>query len=815
MSRTFARIVFALVTAAALAAPAAAQTAPPLAGSGYQLPPKVVVDILDAPPLPTAAISPTRQTVALLERASMPTIAELSQPMLRLAGLRINPRTNGPHLQTRLKGITLKTVADGSEAKVVVPADPALSWLGFSPDGKRLAFTHTRETGVELWVADAITGQAKAVSAATLNGVWDDPCAWNADGTTLLCRFIVPSRGAVPVAPGVPTGPNIQENRGTPAPVHTYPDLLTSAHDEELFEYYGTSLLALVDATTGARTPVGRPGLYEVAELSPNGEHVLVSRLKRPFSRLVQASDFAKEVEVWDRRGTVLRKIADLPIADTVPNEGVLPGPRAWRWQPTAPATLVWAEALDEGNPKNQVPHRDKLVTLAAPFTATPADLLRTEYRFRDIAWTEKGSALLTEYDRAKRWTRTWVLDAPGTMPRKLWDRSAEDEYANPGRPLVKPGRGPQTIAQHGDAIFATGTGASSDGDRPFLDRVNLKTLATERLFRSDTKSYESVVGLLSDDGSMVLTRYETAKDSPNFYRRAIPGNEKSALTAFADPAPQLAGIQKQLLTYARKDGVQLSATLYLPAGYKPGTRLPVLFWAYPREFTDPKAASQVTGSANRFTTVNGPSHLLFLTQGYAVVDNPTMPIVGPGETANNTYVEQLVASAQAAVDTVVKMGVADPDRLVIAGHSYGAFMTANLLAHSDLFRAGIARSGAYNRTLTPFGFQNEQRTFWEAPDVYAKMSPFWYANAIKEPILLIHGEADNNTGTFPIQSERFYMALKGHGATVRYVTLPFEAHGYAARESVLHTVAEMLNWADTYAKNAPPRGGVGEIGKR
>ncbi len=774
--------------------------------SGYLVPPQAIVDILDAPPLPTASISPTRQTVALLERASMPTIAEIAEPMLRLAGLRINPRTNGPHMPARLRGITLKPVDGGKDVKVTVPANPALTWLGFSPDGKRLAFTQTRDAGVELWVADATTGLAKALSAATLNAAWGEPCAWNADGATLLCRFIVPSRGPVPAPPLVPTGPNIQENHGKGAPVPTYPDLLRSAHDERLFTYYASSLLAIVDAATGARTPLGRAGLYETASLSPSGEYALVTRLKEPFSRVVEAGDFAKDVEVWNRRGTVVRTIADLPVADTVPNEGVLPGPRQYAWQANVPATLVWAEALDEGNPKNQVPHRDKLLTLTAPFTGTPSELLRTEYRFRAIDWTERGIALVTEYDRAKRWTRTWVLDAPGAQPRKLWDRSAEDAYANPGRPLVRPGGGPDVIGQQGDTIFVAGAGASPEGERPFLDRVDLKTLATERLFRSDTRSYESVVGLLAETGTSILTRYETAKDAPNFYVRALPGSDKRALTAFADPAPQLAGIQKQLLTYTRKDGVQLSATLYLPPGYKPGTRLPMLFWAYPREFTDPKAASQVTGSANRFTTITGPSHLLFLTQGYAVLDNPTMPIVGPGETANDTYVDQLVASAQAAVDTVVTLGVADPDRLVIAGHSYGAFMTANLLAHSDLFRAGIARSGAYNRTLTPFGFQNESRTFWEAAPIYASMSPFWFANRITEPILLIHGEADDNTGTFPVQSERFYLALKGHGATVRYVTLPFEAHGYSARESVLHTVAEMLNWADTHAKHAPAR---------
>jgi dipeptidyl aminopeptidase/acylaminoacyl peptidase len=784
-----------------------------LAVAQYQLPPKEIVDILDASPLPTAVASPSGEAIALLERASMPTVAELAQPMYRLAGMRINPKTNGPHRAQTLKAISLRQLADPAaiagqvppEIKVTLPANARLSWIGFSPDGKRLAFTHTRDTGIELWMADAATGQARAISTASLNAVWGTPCDWLADSAALLCRFVPPSRGAAPVAPEAPTGPNVQENLGRQAPVRTYQDLLTSAHDEALFEHYATSLLAIVDAASGARRPVGPAGLYQIAETSPNGEYILVARVKRPFSRLVPADDFPKEVEIWNRRGEVVRKVADLPVADTVPNNGVLPGPREYTWHANAPATLVWAEALDGGDPKQPAAQRDRLLAIGAPFTSDPTELVRTEYRFRSICWTDTGTALVNEYDRGRRWTRTWVIDSPGSAPRKLWDLSAEDRYADPGTPMTRPASPHRAIIQNGDFIYTTGEGASPQGDRPFLARVNLRTAAGERLFQTDDRSYEPVVALLAADASSFLTRRESPADPPNYFVRQR-GSTPRAITAFADPAPQLRGITKQLLTYKRNDGVQLSATLYLPPAYRKGDRLPMVLWAYPREFSDPGTASQVIGAPNRFTVVSGPSHMLFLTQGYAVLDNPTMPIVGPGESANDTYVEQLVASAQAAVDTAVAMGVVDRDRIVAAGHSYGAFMTANLLAHSDIFRAGIARSGAYNRSLTPFGFQNESRTFWEAANIYTRMSPFWYANKIREPVLLLHGEADNNSGTFPIQTERFYMALKGHGATVRYVTLPHEAHGYAARESVLHTVAEMLNWADKYAKNAGPR---------
>ncbi|MBL8138555.1 MAG: S9 family peptidase [Acidobacteria bacterium] len=772
----------------------------------YLLPPKAIVDALDAPPPPDVYLSPARDVVAVLDRAPMPSIADLARPMLRLAGLRIDPKNNGRHRARTARALTLKTVADGAARTVTLPASPALTWIGFSADGQRFAFTHTGDTAIQLWLGTTATGRAQAVDALAVNGVFGAGCTWVGTGTQLLCSTIPAGRGPAPVAPAAPTGPNVQEHRGGVAPVRTYQDLLTSAHDERLFTYHGTSQLVLVNTATLARTPLGRPGLYPQAQPSPDGQHVLVTMLTAPFSRLVPYDDFARTIAVWDRSGAVTKTIATLPVADNIPNGGVPTGPRAVRWQPTAAATLTWAEALDGGNPKQAAPQRDRVVTLAAPFTAAPAELARTEHRFGSLQWTDKGVGLLTENDRTTRRTRTWVLDGAGAEPRKLWDRSAEDSYSHPGTPIRREGAsGLDVIPQTGTTIFLAGTGASPQGDKPFLDALDLATLKASRTYQM-TEGYEPVVGLLADDGSRVLTRFETKNTPPATLVRSTTDGRRVTLTTSVDPAPGISGAQKQLITYARADGVQLSATLYTPAGWTPEKgRLPMILWAYPREFVDPNAAGQVSGSAQRFTGVSGASHLLLLTQGYAILDDPSMPIVGPGETANNTYVEQLVASAKAAVDKVVAMGVADPNRLVAGGHSYGGFMTANLLAHSDLFRAGIARSGAYNRTLTPFGFQNEQRTFWEVPEIYSRMSPFNHAHLIKEPVLLIHGEADDNSGTFPIQSERFYAALKGHGATARYVTLPHEAHGYAARESVLHTVAEMLNWANEWTKPSAP----------
>jgi dipeptidyl aminopeptidase/acylaminoacyl peptidase len=490
----------------------------------------------------------------------------------------------------------------------------------------------------------------------------------------------------------------------------------------------------------------------------------------------------------------------------------VNPGPRAVQWRADAPATLVWAEAADGGNARREARVRDRVLLLEAPFTAQPKVLIELDQRYAGTLWGRDDLALVRTRWSTDARTKTYGVNPaqPGAEPRLLWDRSSEDAYGDPGAPLTRTdARGNRVLhfSADGGSLFLDGNGASPKGDYPFLDRLELATGPTERLWQAEDPYYETMVALLDDTGDRFVTRRESLTDAPNYFVRDRAAGSATALTDFKDPAPQLAGIQREMITYQRADGVTLSATLFTPPGYdaQRDGPLPMVLWAYPREFRDADAAAQVQGSPNRFSRPGGSSHLFLLTQGYAILDGPAMPIIGEGDVEpNDSYIEQLVSSAEAAVDKVVEMGVAERGRIGVGGHSYGAFMTANLLAHSDLFRAGIARSGAYNRTLTPFGFQAEPRSYWEAQPVYLRMSPFNYANQINEPILLIHGEADNNSGTFPVQSERMYQALKGHGATVRYVVLPHESHGYAARESVLHTLAEMVGWMDKYVKHAP-----------
>jgi dipeptidyl aminopeptidase/acylaminoacyl peptidase len=795
------------------------------AQGGYQKPPQEVLNVLNAPVTPTAFISPARDRMLLATGVRYPSIADLAQPMLRLAGLRINPNTSGPHRAQYFVAYTLKRIPDGAETKVSLPPGAHASAPEWSADGKRFAFTNTTPTGIELWTGDAATGALTKVRGAAVNAIYGDAVQWMPDGRTLLVQLVPAARPKLAPAPGVPVGPTIQESSGKAAPIRTYEDMLKNSYDEDQFEYYATTQLAYVDAASGKVTNVGQPAIYETARPSPDGQYLLVARVHRPFSYLQPVSDFPKEVEVWDARGRMVHKLASLPLQDQVPIDGVQVGPRRYGWRPTEAATLAWVEALDEGNPKNKVANRDRLVQLKAPFSGSPSEVIKTEQRFAGLQWFERGGlAFVSDYDRDTRKQRTWIVNAdnPAEAPRLVWNRNNQDRYNDPGTPLTHAlANGQRVVWQNGDDIYLTGTGASRAGDRPFLDRINLKTLKAERLFRSDAQSYETPITLLKDDGSEFITRRETPIEPSNYFVRtlsssggitpteageAVVASSSKPLTSFTDPSPQLRGIKKQLVTYKRKDGVTCSFTLYLPPGYKEGTRLPTVVWAYPLEFNDIDTASQVTGSTQRFTTISGYSHLFFLLEGYAVLDNVTMPVVGTPEKVNDTYVDQIVMSAQAAIDKAVEMGVTDRDRVGVGGHSYGAFMTANLLAHSDLFRAGIARSGAYNRTLTPFGFQSERRTIWEAPKMYLDVSPFMYADKINEPLLMTHGEADDNTGTFPIQSERMYQAIRGNGGTVRLVMLPLEAHGYSARETTEHVLYEMINWFDKYVKHAPPR---------
>jgi len=830
------RVFFAAVIICAMSVPVAAQSnssaSASASASGYNLPPKNILDVMRAPSPPTPVVSPTHDTILLVSLQDYPSISRVATPFLRLAGARVEPRNHSKHDTPGGYGITpcasryeLVRVSDGAQIPVTLPEGACPGEPLWNADGTRFAFVNLATDSVELWIGDVKTGAVHQVPGARLNPMLGDEMQWMPDQKTLLVKLVPEGIGAMPAEPVTPIGPSIQETGGEKGQSSTYEnrDTLQNKHDEDLFDYFAASQLAFADVATGAIAPVGKPRNYESVEVAPDGRHMLVTAIHKPYSYVTTYDRFPQEVEVWDtadRSQVAIHNIASLPLADRVPINGVPLGPRDFSWRATAPATLVYAEALDGGDWNVNVPARDKVMLQQAPFSAAPVEIMRTEQRYVGFDWSEKpGIAISYEFDNNRHWRRSFIVDLDDSQkkPRLLWDLSTDEKYANPGRPVTRElANGVSLVRVDGDSIYLAGLGASPDGDRPFLDRLNLNTLKSERLFRCDQTSYEQFLSFTGAGDQKFLTWHQTPDDPPNAFLRTLgkpvtaPAGEAAfastsvAITHIPDPTPEVRAIKKRLVKYKRADGLDLSFTLYTPPGYKEGTRVPAILYAYPLDYAEASKAGQVTGSQETFTRLR--QYRLLLLAGYAIIDNASFPIVGDPKKAYDTYLDQLVADAKAAVDEAVRLGVVDPDRIGVTGHSHGALMTANLVAHSNLFRAGVATSGSYNKTLTPFGFQNERRSVWEASDVYLKVSPFFFADKLKTPLLIVHGAEDANPGTTPLQATKLYEAIRGNGGTARLVMLPHEPHWYSAMESNEQLVYEMLRWFDKYVKDAPAR---------
>lgn len=778
---------------------------------GYKKPPKAMEDILMAKPTPGVSIDDKGDWMLFSEYNPYPTVEELARPELRIAGLRINPNNFAPSRQTFINRVYLKNISSDKELPVTgLPMPLFAGNISWSPDDKKIALTHTTGSRVDLYIITVATQKAVKINKTALNTVVSD-ITWF-DNNSIFYNAISKPASSAPPKPLAPKGPAIQENYGKASPRPTFQDMIKSPYDESLFAFYATT--QLVKNTNGIETNIGQPTMYNYYSFSPDKKYILQSIIQKPFSYLVPYSGFPTVVRITDITGKEVKKIANLPSSETAPsgNDNVQLVPRGYSWRNDEAATLIWCEALDSGMIKKPAEFRDAVYALPAPFTGSAKELFKTTMRYYGTTWGDNTHALVTEGLRGKQTTQTsWYNPSTGSL-EKLMTRNTTDAYTNPGSPVTAPnqyGKNVLQMASDGKSIFFNNTaGSSPKGDLPFLLSYDLTTKKADTLWRCAEGYYETVVRLLDPNKLSLVTRRESKTEMPNYWLKNLRLRiADRKLTDFKNPYPQMEGVSKEKIRYKRADGVDLTGDLYLPKGYnkeKDGP-LPVLIWAYPAEFNSAADAAQVRGSEHRFTLLSGASPLSLVTQGYAVLNNAEMPIVSTDKDKkpNDNFVDQLRMNAEAAINYLSDRGVGDRNRMAVSGHSYGAFMTANLLAHTNLFKAGIARSGAYNRSLTPFGFQNEDRTYWQATALYNEMSPFNYADKIKTPILLIHGDADNNTGTFPIQSERLFNAIKGHGGTVRYVSLPFESHGYAAQENLLHVLAEQYEWLEKYVKNS------------
>lgn len=789
----------------------------------YKTPPKDIADMLLAITSPTVSIDDKGEWMLFSESTSYPLVEELARPELKIAGLRINPDNYAPSRQNFISNLYLKNMLTGKEYKIAgLPSPLYAGSINWNPNDKKIAFTQTTRTTVDLYIIDIATQKAMKVNKASLN-VIGGTYQWF-DDNTLLYRTALKPAAAAPPKPATPKGPTVQENYGKATPRPTFQDLIKSPYDEQLYEFYATS--QLVKNNNGAEIKIGQPAIYSTINISPDKKYMIVRTLKKPFSYTVPAQGFPAVVAITDMNGKSIKQLADLPSAETAPsgNDNVQMVAREFDWRDDAPATVVWCMPLDSGFIKKNIDYHDAVYSLAAPFNTEPRQLFKTKMRFRGVSWGNATFALVNEGLTGKQQTQTDRYNPTTGEIEKLMERNTTDAYSNPGFPVTEKnqyGRDVIKLIDNGTKLLMNNpSGSSPKGDLPFLATFDVATKKTDIIWRCNESYFENIVRVMDADKLILLTRRESEKEVPNYWIKNLSAESGGKLriadrqlTSFTNPYPQLDGVTKEKIRYKRADGVDLTGDLYIPKGYdaKRDGKLPVLIWAYPAEYNSAADAAQIRGSEHRFTLLNWGSPVFYVTQGYAVLNNAEMPIVAtsknnaqqPAAKPNDNFIEQLTMNAEAAINMLDSIGVGDKNRVAVGGHSYGAFMTANLLAHTKLFKAGIARSGAYNRTLTPFGFQNEDRTYWQAPDLYDAMSPFSYADKIKTPLLLVHGEMDDNTGTYPIQSERMFNAIKGNGGTVKFVSLPYEAHGYRGRENILHTLAEQFNWLEKYVKNA------------
>lgn len=778
----------------------------------YQQPPKLMADMLLAKPTPAVSFDDKANWMLLSERNSYPSVEELGQPEARIAGMRINPNNFSLSRQTFINNFKLRRVNQENELQVKgLPTSLLASSVSWSPSQTKIAFLQNNADAVDLYVIDVATQTAKKINKRPLNTLMGGAYSW-LDDNTLIYKTTLQPASAAPKRPITPMGPSIQENYGKAAPIRTYQDLMKTPYDEQLFSFMATAQLVM--NKNGAETNIGKPNIYTTISASPDKQYLMIRTLRKPFSYLVPAQLFASTVSIIDLNGKELKKLADLPSGEGSPSgfDNVQNVPRSFDWRDDEAATITWCMPLDSGMIAKKVEFHDAVYALKAPFQGEATELFKTTMRFRGVSWGTSELALVMEGLTGKQVARMHRFNPSTGSLEMLMQRNTTDAYNNPGSPVTTKnqfGRQVLLLVDNGTKLLMNNTtGSSPNGDLPFLAKFDLQTKQQEIIWRCTPGQFEFISDVVDAKTMTFISRKETQTSTPNYFMKDLLKKiADRPITKFTNPYPQLEGITKEKIKYKRADGVDLTGDLYLPKGYnaaKDGP-LPVFMWAYPREFNNAADAAQVRGSKDRFTNISWGSPIFWVTQGYAVLDNAEMPIVATSsdKKPNDNFIEQLKLNAEAAVQKLVDMGVGDKNRMAVGGHSYGAFMTAHLLSHTNLFKAGIARSGAYNRSLTPFGFQNEDRTYWQASQLYFDMSPFSYANKVKTPILLIHGEMDDNQGTFPIQSERYYSAIKGHGGTSRYVVLPYEAHGYRGRENVLHMLWEQHQWLEKYVKNA------------
>jgi dipeptidyl aminopeptidase/acylaminoacyl peptidase len=778
----------------------------------FQKPSAEILALADYQRTPSVNMDSKKEYMLLSYRNTYKTLDELSQEEMRLGGLRINPITNISSTVTYVNNLKLRKVTEKKETQIIgLPENPKISNISWSQNEKKIAFTNTTKTGVELWVIDVLLATAKKITAANLNANLGSPYNWMNDNETLLVKVLPSNRPAlIDSKKDLPKGPTVSTSDGSKSQNRTYQDLLKNPTDEANFDALVTSVLYKV-SLSGKTELFKTAAIYAGESFSPDGNYLMITTITKPYSYIVPLSRFPQKTIVYDLNGKEITTVNEVPLNEVMAKgfSSVRKGKRNMSWRSDKPATLSYVVALDEGDQAVKVDFRDALFSWDAPFTSEPKVILKTQQRYAGIVWGNENIAIAYDdwYDTRNQKTYLFNPSNSSQTPKVIFDRNSQDIYSDPGTFETKRNEyNRYVLAIERDNAFLIGDGFTQDGQFPFIDEYHLKTGVSKRLYSSKMKDKkEELLSIEDFKKGEVLVQIQSKSEFPNYYFRNIKSGKLTQITSFTNPFESIKNVYKEVIKYKRKDGVELSGTLYLPAGYdreKKIEKLPLLIWAYPEEFKDKNSAGQNNKNPNEFTFPYYGSFVYWVTKGYAILDDASFPIIGEGTTEpNDTFMTQLIDNAAAAIDAVANLGFIDRKKVAIGGHSYGAFMTANLLTHSTLFACGIARSGAYNRTLTPFGFQSEQRNYWDIPEIYNGMSPFMNADKMKTPMLLVHGDADNNPGTFTLQSERYFQALKNLGAPVRLVLLPKESHGYASKENIFHLLWEQDQFLEKYLK--------------
>ncbi|MCF6132964.1 alpha/beta hydrolase family protein [Flavobacterium wongokense] len=779
----------------------------------YQKPSATILALADYERAPNVSMDSKKEYMLFSYRPTYKSLDDLNQEEMRLGGLRINPVTNISSSANYISNLKIRKITDKTETQISgLPENAHITYINWSPNEKKIAFTNTVATGVELWVIDVASASAKKLTAANLNANFGTPYSWMKDNETLLICTLLKNRPAlIDSKKDLPKGATVSTSDGSKSQNRTYPDLLKNKTDETNFETLMTSELYKVNLSGKLDFFLGS-SLYAGTSFSPDGNYLMATTVQKPFSYIVPYNRFPLKTVVYDLTGKEIKVVNEVPLNEVIPKgfSSVRKGKRSLGWRGDKPATWAYVVALDEGDQAVKADYRDEVFSWDAPFTTNPVSLLKTQQRFSGVTWGNETTAVVSDEWYDTRNTKTYLINPsnPAQASKIIFDRNSQDIYSDPGNFETKRNEyNRYVLAIENNNAYLIGDGFTKDGQFPFIDEFNLGTLKPKRLYTSTFKDKkEDLLSIEDFKKGDVLVQIQSKNEFPNYYFRNLKSKKLTQLTAFKNPFESIKNVYKEVIKYKRKDGVDLSGTLYLPDGYdrtKKTEKLPLLIWAYPEEFKDKSSAGQSNKNPNEFTFPYYGSFVYWVTKGYAVLDDASFPIIGEGTTEpNDTFMTQLVDDAAAAIDAVDKLGYINRKKCAIGGHSYGAFMTANLLTHSNLFACGIARSGAYNRTLTPFGFQSEQRNYWDVPAIYNEMSPFMNADKMKTPLLLVHGDADNNPGTFTLQSERYFQALKNLGAPVRLVLLPKEQHSYVAKENIFHLLWEQDQFLEKYLKN-------------